>query len=76
MQYIKGGFSFRLRSNLDVWSRSFNESQILTLEKFEACKTYMEQNAVRAHLCESPDAYRYSSLSHIEILDPRPPHLR
>ena len=34
MQYIKGGFSFRLKSKLDVWSRSFNESQILTSEKF------------------------------------------
>ena len=26
MQFIKGGFSFRLKSKLDVWMRSFNES--------------------------------------------------
>ena len=25
MQFIKGGFSFRLKSKLDVWMRSFNE---------------------------------------------------
>lgn len=34
MQFIKGGFSFRLKSKLDVWMRSFNETQILTREKF------------------------------------------
>jgi len=39
MQYIKGGFSFRLKSKLDVWSRSFNESQILTLEKLTPAKS-------------------------------------
>jgi putative transposase len=38
MQIIKGGFSFRLKSKFDVWSRSFNQTQILSLEKFEACK--------------------------------------
>ena len=26
MQYIKGGFSFRLKSKLDVWTKSFNDS--------------------------------------------------
>ena len=30
MQLIKGGFSFRLKSKLDVWMRSFNETQIMT----------------------------------------------
>jgi putative transposase len=34
MQFIKGGFSFRLKSKLDVWMRSFNETQIMTKEKF------------------------------------------
>ena len=34
MQFIKGGFSFRLRSKRDVWERSFNEAQIMTAEKF------------------------------------------
>ncbi len=32
MQFIKGGFSFRLKSKLNVWMRSFNESQIMTKE--------------------------------------------
>jgi putative transposase len=48
LQLIKGGFSFRLKSKRDVWERSFNEVQIRNLEKFEACKTYIEENAIRA----------------------------
>ena len=27
MQFIKGGFSFRLKGNFDVWSRSFNQTK-------------------------------------------------
>jgi putative transposase len=33
MQFIKGGYSFRLKSKLDVWERSFNEVQILFPDK-------------------------------------------
>lgn len=75
MQYIKGGFSFRLKSKFDVWSRSLNESQIITPEKFKACKTYIEHNPVRARLSASPEAYKYSSLSHPHTVDPHPSHL-
>jgi putative transposase len=76
LQYIKGGFSFRLKSKLDVWSRSFNESQILAREKFDACKIYIEQNPVRAHLSESSETYRYSSQSNSPSIDACPSHLR
>jgi putative transposase len=34
VQFIKGGFSFRLKSRFDVWMRSFNESQVMSEEKF------------------------------------------
>ncbi|MEO6805856.1 MAG: transposase [Edaphobacter sp.] len=74
MQFIKGGFSFRLKSKLDVWSRSFNESQILTLEKFEACKSYIEQNPVRAGLAPSPEMYNHGSAKKLDVIDPRPSH--
>ena len=42
LQFIKGGFSFRLKSNREVWERGFNEVQIRSAEKFEACKRYIE----------------------------------
>jgi putative transposase len=76
MQFIKGGFSFRLKNKFDVWTRGFNESQILSVEKFEACKTYIEQNPVRAGLVESATVYAYSSTNRHDEIDPRPKHLK
>jgi putative transposase len=61
MQFIKGGFSFRLKSKLDVWMRSFNESQISTEEKFMSCVRYIEENPVRRGLAATPEAYHFSS---------------
>jgi putative transposase len=76
MQFIKGGFSHRLKSHLEVWSKSFNETQILTSEKFEACKNYIERNPVRARLVPSPEIYHHSSVKNLDAIDPCPPHLR
>jgi putative transposase len=61
MQFVKGEFSFRLRSKLDVWMRSFNESQISTEEKFRSCMRYIEENPVRRGLVAAPEAYAFSS---------------
>jgi putative transposase len=61
MQFIKGGFSFRLKSKHDVWMRSFNESQILTKEKFMNGVRYIEENPVRRGLVSTPEAYPFSS---------------
>jgi putative transposase len=74
MQFVKGGFSFNLKSKLEVWSRSFNEAQILDLKKFEACRKYIEQNPVRAHLVTSAEQYPYSSANSPLLIDPRPAH--
>ncbi|MGA8740807.1 MAG: transposase [Terracidiphilus sp.] len=75
MQFIKGGFSFRLKSKLDAWERSFNESQISTEEKFISCVRYIEQNPVRRGLVSTSQAHPFSSASH-GPLDPMPSHLR
>jgi putative transposase len=75
MQYIKGGFSFRLKSNLDVWTRSFNESQVMSEEKFASCVRYIEENPVRRGLVSTPQAYPFSSVAR-DQLDPMPLHLR
>jgi putative transposase len=75
MQFIKGGFSFRLKSKMDVWMRSFNESQISTADKFAGCVRYVEENPVRARLATSADGYPFSSASQLR-LDPMPAHLR
>ncbi len=74
VQFLKGGFSFRLKSKLDVWMRSFNESQIITEAKFMGCVRYIEANPVRRGLVSTPQAYPFSSAAH-GPLDPMPSHL-
>jgi putative transposase len=75
MQYIKGGFSFRLKSKLDVWMRSFNETQIQTGEKFLSCLRYIEENPVRRGLPSTPQAHPFSSAACGQP-DPMPLHLK
>ena len=75
MQFIKGGFSFRLKSKADVWMRSFNESQIMSEEKFVSCVRYIEDNPIRRGLVSTPQAYRFSSAARGPS-DPMPLHLR
>jgi putative transposase len=73
MQYIKGGFSFRLKSRSEVWMRSFNESQIQTANKFRNCVRYIEENPVRRGLVLTAEAYPYSSAKQGQW-DPIPVH--
>jgi len=75
MQFIKGGFSFRLKSKHDVWMRSFNESQISTEEKFMSCVRYIEENPVRRGLAATPEDYRFSSAA-CGRLDAMPLHMQ
>jgi len=72
MQFIKGGFSFRLKSKPDVWMRSFNESQIMSEEKFVSCVRYIEENPVRRGLVSTPQAYPFSSAA-CAFVDTRSP---
>lgn len=74
VQFIKGGFSFRFKSKIGVWERSYNEVQILSMEKFEACRLYIEQNPVRARLAASAEEFAYSSVGRIAVVDPVPGH--
>lgn len=75
MQHIKGGFSFRLKSKLDVWMRSFNQTQVLSGDKYLAAMRYIEENPVRSRLVASAVEYSYGSAC-CNGLDPIPSHLR
>ncbi len=74
MQFIKGGFSFRLRSRVDVWMRRFNESQVSSEEKFMGFVHYVEENPVRRGLASTPQEYPFGSAASVP-LDPMPAHL-
>jgi putative transposase len=72
VQFIKGGFSFLLKSKLDVWERGYNEVQITTPEQFESMRSYIEANPIRAHLAVEPSEYLYSSSVRTDMVDPPP----
>jgi putative transposase len=76
VQFIKGGFSFRLKSKRDVWERSYNEVQILESAKFEACKGYIEENPVKAGLCATVAEYMFSSARWSGVVEAMPGHFK
>jgi putative transposase len=72
LQYIRGGFSFRLKSRLDVWERGHFDKRVPGREAFEACISYIHQNPVKAGLVRTDVEYLFSSAGRIAELDPRP----
>ena len=63
VQLIKGGFSYRLRTELgyqgEVWQRGFSEVRIYTDEHFEKCREYINQNPVSAGIVASPELFPF-----------------
>lgn len=59
VQFIKGGFSYRIRKELgysgEVWQRGFSQVQVVGRDSFEQHRRYIAENPVRAGLV-SPDA--------------------
>ena len=75
VQFIKGNFSHRLTSKFPVWTPSFNETQIRSLENFESFRRYILQNPVRAKLVAIAEEFPYSSAGQQHSIDPIPEHL-
>lgn len=75
VQFIKGGFSFRMKAGRSFWMHSFNETQIGSAEQFIACRRYIEENPVRRGLVAKAGAYPFSSASR-GATDPMPEHFR
>ena len=68
VQFIKGGFSYRLgkahAANAKrglVWQESFTSHRIRDERDYEHHAAYIRMNPVRAHLAKSPELYPYSS---------------
>jgi putative transposase len=75
MQYIKGGFSFRLKSKVDVWERSYDSRRIVDAGGFAERIRYIQQNPVRANIVTQADVYPFSSAGKQHLVDPTPSHL-
>jgi putative transposase len=76
MQFIKGGFSFRLHARNPVWQESFSNHRVRDFSDYENHREYIWLNPVRARLAEKPENYPYSSASGRFRLDPIPQGLK
>ena len=72
VQFIKGGFSFRLKSKLDVWERGYNETRVVDAAAYEGFCDYIEQNPVRAGLSADARSYEFSSSGRTQDVEDRP----
>ena len=63
MQFVKGGFSFRLRKESgylgEVWQRGFSEVRVDDRESFLRYRDYIAENPVKAGLVDSPEEFPY-----------------
>jgi len=80
-QYIKGGFSFRVKRELAfqslVWQdKSFTNHRIRDAEDYQKHREYIHHNPVKAGLAKTPSAYPYSSAFPGMDLDPAPSWLK
>ncbi len=80
MQFIKGGFSYRARKELNVntaiWQAGFTDHRIRDLQDFEHHRSYIHQNPVKAGLVDAPELFPYSSAFPGIATDPAPPWLK
>jgi putative transposase len=75
MQYVKGGFSFRLKSKIDVWERSFDSRRILDPADFAGRIRYIHENPVQADIAAQSEDYAFSSAGRQQLVDRPPTHL-
>jgi putative transposase len=61
VQFIKGGFSYRLHAQGTVWQESFTNHRIRDEDDFEQHREYIRMNPVEARLARRPEDYPYSS---------------
>ncbi|MGA8011537.1 MAG: transposase [Candidatus Acidiferrales bacterium] len=80
IQYIKGGFSFRARKELDfqgsIWEASFTNHRIRDEHDYEHHRSYIRQNPVKRFLVETEERFPYSSAYPDLAVDPGPPWLK
>jgi len=76
IQLMKGGFSFRLKSKLDVWERGHFDRRIKDREGYEACVGYIHVNPVKARLAANAEDFKYSSAHPSASVDSMPDWLR
>ncbi len=63
MQFIKGGFSYRLKKEYgyvgEVWQPGFSETRVVDRPSFLKHREYIAGNPVKAGLADSPEEFPY-----------------
>jgi len=74
MQFIKGGYSYRLRKveKIQVWQESFTNHRIRDAEDYARHRQYIRLNPLRARLVRDKGAYLFSSANAKFLLDGMP----
>jgi len=74
MQFVKGGFSFRLRKaeKIEVWQESFTNHRIRDVGDYERHREYIWLNPVRARLVADAREYAFSSANRKFGMDEAP----
>jgi putative transposase len=78
MQFIKGGFSFRLKRETgytgEVWQRGFSDHRVHEPDSFANHRRYIAANPVKAGLATSPDEFPwcYRTLARQKASQPTP----
>jgi len=76
IQFIKGGFSYRVKTRGPMWQPSFTNHRIRDWEDYEQHREYIRMNPVRARLVDRVEDYPYSSAFGLMRLDPVPQGLK
>jgi len=80
MQFVKGGFSYRLKketgSRMEIWERSFTNHRIRDERDYQEHSRYIQTNPVRARLVAHPEQYAHSSANPEFALDRAPQRLK
>jgi len=78
VQFIKGGFSYRLRKveKVQVWQESFANHRIRDNEDYVRHCEYVRMNPVRGRLVRDAAAYPFSSANLGVRVDGMPPGLK
>src|SRR5271154_5395620 len=80
VQFIKGGFSYRAKKELDyrgeVWEHSFHDRRVREAREYEQFRKYIHQNPIKRGLAVVAAEYRYSSAAETFPLDAVPRWLK
>jgi putative transposase len=76
MQFIKGGFSYRARKEMnfngEIWQKSYTERRIKDASEYARHVEYVWMNPVKPGLVERAEEYPYSSARLKGEIDPAP----